>query len=164
MTGQPNLGAEIRRSTIPQKYMTNSSLIGDIIPTAIAFLLVELYSGTLLSGTMGAVMSFVISLIIYCIFMTIMYFVFKAMRKKQAQTYITVCEYGIYGTCARGMNLCNYVVPYSDIKSVSGKRETLRITSASCGSIIHMLPDAPEIATLIQSRMQALSAGVNVNG
>ena len=146
-------GAELKRSSIPEKYCKKSSLIGDLLPSAVCFLLVEIYSCYLMHESFG-IISFIIGFITYIAFMTFLYFMFSKTKKEFAKTYISVCENVIcriyMGTRIRAKEYC---IPYSDIIKVTAKKESLRIVTKTNGSIFHYLSDAREIESLIQSKL-----------
>ncbi len=146
-----DLGRELKRSVVPQKYCNKSSLIGDLLPSAVIFLLIEVYSCLLMNESFG-IISFIIGFVTYIGFMTALYFAFAKIKKSLATTYMTVCENGIYGVYSKGISTQEYCIPYSDIKSFSSKKDYIRIVSASSGAFLQYLEDAVQIAEIIGSR------------
>ncbi len=147
-----NLGNEIKRDSCPQKYCAKSSVIKDSIPTIIALVIVAFFSGSLFNGS-G--MDIAVTIIIEVLFVVLMYgfvfLMFGNMKKRLAETYISLCEEGFCGVCQAGFKNRNFEHSYSDIKRILVRGERLFIYP-EVGVIALTLNDATGVAELIKSK------------
>ncbi len=75
----------------------------------------------------------------------------KGNKTRLAQTYISVCDYGVCGVCPmNGYKNKNFWLLYNEISDVSVKGEKLFINSNK-GKVILTLRDAVGTASLIRN-------------
>ena len=146
------LSNEIKRDSCPQKHCVKGNTIKDSIPTIIALIIVAFFSGSLFNGS-G--MDMALTIIIEVLFVGLMYgfvfLMFENMKKRLAETYISLCEEGFCGICQAGFKNRKFEHSYSDIKRVLVKGERLFIYPAN-GVIALTLNDAAGVAAIIKSK------------
>ncbi len=147
-----NLGNEIKRDSCPEKYCAKGSIIKDSIPTVIALVIVAFFSGNLFSGSgLNIAITIIIEAVFVCGMYALVYLAFGGMKKRLAETYISLCENGLCGICQAGRKNRSFEYSYSDIKRISVKGERLFIYPET-GVIALTLKDAAGVATIIKSK------------
>lgn len=151
------MGNELKRDVCPPKYCAKGSVIKDTIPSVLALVVVALYSGNLFrqSG-----MDIAVTLMVEILFVALLYgFVFlmmKGIKKRLAETYISVCEEGVQGICsANGFKNKSFALAYGEITKMTVKGERLFLYSAK-GTVALTLTDVPGIAQAIREKNPAL--------
>ena len=149
------MGDEIKRDKCPEKYYANSNVFKDTFPTIIALLVVAFFSGNLLNGS-G--FNIVITLIIEFVFIGLMYgfitFMFKGIKTRLSETYISVCEKGVSGICQlNGYKNRTFELMYNEINKVDVKGERLFLYSKK-GNVVLILRDTSETASLIRNKCE----------
>lgn len=152
-----NLGNELKKDYCPEKYYAKGSIIKESMPTIVALVIVAFFSGNMF-GASG--MNMAVTIIIEAIFViglyALMYVLFKGMKKRLAETYISVCENGVCGICpVNGYKNRNFESSYEDINKMEVKGERLFLYTKS-GNVCLTLKDAKGTAELIKSKNQNL--------
>ncbi len=151
-----NLGNEIKRDSCPQKYCAKGSIIKDSIPTIIALVIVAFFSGTLFNDSgMDMALTIIIEVLFAGLMYGLVFLMFANMKKRLAETYISLCEEGFCGICQAGFKNRNFEQSYFDIKRVLVKGERLFIYPAT-GVIALTLNDAAGVAAIIKSKNPAI--------
>lgn len=149
-----HLGEELLRDKCPEKHCSQSTLVKDIIPSAIAMLLVELYSGFLVSQAVDSIITIAVYAVIYVLLIGYIYFMFKGMKKRLADTYIKVCENGICGVCpANGFKNREFIVKYEDISKVKANKERIQIFAKN-ERIALLVHDAKRLESIINQKIR----------
>lgn len=150
-----DMGNEIRRDTCPQKYTKKGSFIKDSLPIIISLLVVAFFSGNLFVGSgMNTVLVVVIEIIIVLALYGVFYVFLGKMKKRQAETYISICEKGICGICPlNGYKNKSFTLYYNEIARVNVKGERLFVYSPK-GNVSLTLNDAAGSAALITGFLQ----------
>ena len=146
-------GAEILKSSCPEKYLRKSSLISDCLSTFVAFLIVAYFSGNLFkAGGLNSVTIIIIEAVVILFFTVLTYFLFKGVKKRLSETYISICENGICGIRAvNGFKNAPFSVSYDGITKISHKSDRVYIDSNQ-GKIILTLNNAEEAVRLIREK------------
>lgn len=148
------LGNELKRDFCPLKYCSQGSVFAESIPTLIAVVIVAFFSGNLFNAS-G--MDLAITLVIEIIFAALLYgftfIMFRGMKKRLAETYISVCENGICGICPQnGFKNREFSLLYSEITKVIVKGERLFLYSRK-ENVVLTLQNAGETSALIQTKI-----------
>lgn len=148
-----NFGAELKRDTCPEKYCSQGSVLKDSLSAFVGILFVCFFSGSLLKGS-GLEIAIVIAIevVVSCGLYALIYLLFKGMRKRLAETYISVCEEGVLGICPQnGYKNKTFALPYGEIMKMVVKGERLFLYSKQ-GTVTLTLNDAAGVAALIKSK------------
>ena len=147
------MGDEIKRDRCPEKYCSKGSVIKDSIPTLIAILVVAYFSGDLFrAGGIGAAAVIVIEAVVVFGFYGLLYLFMSGIKKRLAETYISVCENGICGVCPiNGYKNREFSHTYSEITKVIVKGERIFIDTVS-GRIALTLNDTKGVGEIINSK------------
>ena len=148
------MGNEVKRDFCPPKYCAQGSAFADSIPTLIAVIIVAFFSGNLFNAS-G--MDLAITLVIEVVFAALLYgftfVMFRGMKKRLAETYISVCENGVCGICPKnGYKNREFSLLYSQITKVVVKGERLFLYSRK-GNVVLTLQSAGETCALIQNKI-----------
>lgn len=148
------MGNELKRDFCPPKYCSQGNAFADSIPTLIAVVLVAFFSGSLFDAS-G--MDFAMTLVIEIVFAAALYgfafVMFRGMKKRLAETYISVCENGVCGICPQnGYKNREFFLLYSEISKVAVKGERLLLHSPK-GNVALTLQNAGETSALIQTKV-----------
>lgn len=148
------LGIELKRDACPPKYCSQGSAFADSIPTLIAVVIVAFFSGNLFNA--GG-MDFAITLVIEIVFAALLYgftfIMFRGMKKRLAETYISICEHGVCGICPQnGYKNREFSLLYGEITKVAVKGERLFLYSRG-GNVVLTLQSAGETSALIQNKI-----------
>lgn len=148
------MGNEILRDSCPEKYCKKGNLFIDALPVLIASVVVAYFSGTLFKGSgMQTVIIIVIEVVVILGLYGIFYFFMNGMKKRLAETYISVCDNGICGVCPiNGYKNREFSHTYSEITNVTVKGERIFIDTAS-GRIALTLNNALAVAQAINSKL-----------
>lgn len=148
------LGNELKRDFCPPKYCSQGSVFSESIPTLIAVVIVAFFSGNLFNASgMDMAITIVIEIVFAALLYGFTFIMFRKMKKRLAETYISVCEKGVCGICPqngyknRAFSLC-----YSEITKVVVKGERLFLYSEK-GNVVLTLQGAGETSALIQNKM-----------
>ncbi len=145
------MGYEIARDVCPQKYYAKGSVIKDTIPTIIALIIVAFFSGSL-SFEINAIVTIIFEIVFVCITYGFIFILFKGMKKRLAETYISVCENGVCGICPlNGYKNKNFELFYNDITKMVVKGERLFLYSKK-GNVALTLMNAAATSALIKSK------------
>ena len=148
------MGNEIKRDQCPEKYCKKGNLIVDALPVLVASLLVAYFSGNLFKGS-GMETAIVIIVEVVFIFgiYGLFYWLMGGMKKRLAETYISVCENGICGVCPiNGYKNRSFSHTYAEITKVTVKGERMFIDTAS-GRIALTLNDAKGVGDIINAKI-----------
>ncbi len=148
------MGNEIIRDKCPDKYFKKGNLFIDALPVLIASLVVAYFSGSLFkgSGMETAIVIVVEAVFIFGLY-GLFYWFMGGMKKRLAETYISVCENGICGICPiNGYKNREFSHTYSEITKVIVKGERIFIDTVS-GRIALTLNDANGVGNIINSKI-----------
>lgn len=147
------MGNEIMRDKCPEKYCSKGSVIKNSIPTIIAVLLVAYFSGDLFKGSgMQTAVVIAIEVAVVVSIYGMFYLFMNGVKKRLAETYISVCENGICGVCPiNGYKNREFSYTYAEVTKVTQKGERLFIDTAS-GRVVLTLTNATVVAELINGR------------
>lgn len=146
------MGNEIKRDMCPEKYYAQGSVFKESVPTIIALIIVAFFSGDMFNrGGIDIVVTIIIEAAVVLILYGAIFMFLKGNKTRLAQTYISVCEYGVCGVCPlNGYKNKNFWLLYNEISDVSIKRDRLFINSDK-GKVILTLRDAEGTASLIRN-------------
>ena len=126
-----NLGQELKKDMCPEKYYAKGVTPSDIIPVTIALLIVAFFSGSLLNGAkinMGIIIAFESAFVLGL--GAFLFFMVKGQKKRMAEVYISVCQYGICGVCHfNGFKNRPFELPYNQISAIEVKGDRIIITA-----------------------------------
>ena len=147
------MGNEIKRDVCPEKYYAKGSVIKDSIPTVIALVIVAFFSGSLFNGSgMDMAITILIEAVFVCGMYGLVCLLFKGMKKRLAETYISVCENGVCGICPlNGYKNKAFELAYDEITKMVVKGERVFLYSKK-GNVALTLKDAADTAALIKSK------------
>ena len=147
------MGNEIKRDMCPEKYYAKGSVIKDSIPTIIALVIVAFFSGNLFNGSgLGIAITILIEAVFVCFMYGFIFLMFKGMKKRLAETYISVSENGVCGVCPlNGYKNKTFELTYDEITKMVVKGERLFLYSKK-GTVALTLRDAAGTAALIKSK------------
>lgn len=119
------LGNKLKRDFCLPKYCSQRSVFAESVPPLIAVVIVAFFSGNLFNAS-G--MDLAITLVIEIIFAALLYgfafIMFRGMKRRLAETYISVCENGVCGICPQnGYKNREFSLRYSEITKVVVKGE-----------------------------------------
>lgn len=145
-----DLGNEIKKVRCPDKYCSTKFTAGDFLPILLASIVVAYFSGTLLSaGGINIILTVLIETVFVvgmCFFTNIL---FKGVKKRLAETYISICENGICGIWAvNGYKNAEFKALYGEITKVTYRGDRVVITT-NHGKIVLTLNDVTENVALI---------------
>ncbi len=151
------MGNEIKRDMCPEKYYAKGSIITDSIPTIIALVIVAFFSGNLFNGSgLNIAITILIEAVFVCLMYGFIFIMFKGMKKRLAETYISVCENGVCGICPlNGYKNKTFELSYNEITKMVVKGERLFLYSQK-GNVALTLRDAAGTAALIKSKNASL--------
>lgn len=117
---------EITRDFCPEKYYCKRSLYQDIIPIVVAAVIVAFFSNTLLDF---AGFAWYWNLLIEFLFVALLgiafYMVYGGIKNRLSQTFLCVCEEGVFGVCAvSGYKNEKFSVRYEDVIMASYQGDT----------------------------------------
>jgi len=149
-------GNELARDTCPEKYCAQKNVFIESLPTLIAVVIVAFFSGNLFNSSgMSQVTVIVIELVFVFVMYALMYTMFRGMKKRLAETYISVCDYGVRGICPKnGFANREFALNYGEITKIQAKGDRLFLQTQK-GNVVLTLHNAAEISALIQSKMPA---------
>ena len=147
------MGNEIKRDMCPEKYYAKGSIIKDSIPTIIALVIVAFFSGNLFNGSgLNVAITILIEAVFVCLMYGFIFFMFKGMKTRLAETYISVCENGVCGVCPlNGYKNKTFELSYNEITKMVVKGERLFLYSNK-GNVALTLRDAAGTAAHIKSK------------
>lgn len=147
------MGNEIKRDMCPEKYYAKGSIITDSIPSFIALVIVAFFSGNLFNGSgLNIAITILIEAVFVCLMYGLIFIMFKGMKKRLAETYISVCENGVCGICPlNGYKNKTFELSYNEITKMAVKGERLFLYSKN-GNVALTLTDASGTAALIKSK------------
>jgi len=155
MSEKIDLGSELMQDSCPKHHYSSSTIISGMLPSIVAFLVVAVIVGFLLSKAM----SLPVILIILGIFFLLMLFgmttLFRGLCKRLSETRISVCEKGIEGVVCLGQTNSSFCVEYEDISRIQTGPERIVIT-VSYGTLNLLVHKPEELAELIREK-----AGLN---
>lgn len=148
------MGNEILRDSCPQKYCKKGNLFVDALPVLLAAIVVAYFSGSLFKGGgMEATVIIIIEAVFIFGIYGIFYVLMGGMKKRLAETYISVCDNGICGICPiNGYKNREFSSTYSEITKVTVKGERIFIDTAS-GRITLTLNNASAAADVINLKI-----------
>lgn len=148
-----NFGAELKRDTCPEKYCSKGSILKDSLSSLVGILFVSFLSGSLLNGSgLDIAVTIIIEVVVCLGFYGLIYLLFKGMKKRLAETCISVCEEGVLGICPlNGYKNRNFALTYGEITKLVVKGERLFLYSKK-GTVALTLNDAAGVAALIKSK------------
>lgn len=151
MSQPTELGSELLRDSCPKSYYSKRVVISSMLPGMLAFLLVAVCAGFLLSQAME-MDNVIFFLGLFFVVMTLMlYSLFNGMCKRLSQTYICVCEQGIHGVMCLGQKNQSFCVRYEDVTAVTTAKDRIVITVTK--GIANLLVHNPEeLADLIKTK------------
>ena len=151
------MGDEIKRDTCPAKYLKKVSLVKDVLPVAVALLVVVFFSGKLMyTGGINMVSIVLFEILFVCLMTGFVYYVLSGSKKRLAETSISVCENGVKGICPKnGYRNKSFELAYNEIARIKVKRKRLRLYSYK-GNVVLALKDAVATAELIKSKNKYL--------
>lgn len=150
------MGSEIKRDMCPEKYYAKGSIIKDTIPTIIALVIVAFFSGNLFNGSgINIVITIIIEAVFVCLMFGFVFFMFKGLKKRMSETYISMCKNGVCGVCPNGFKNKTFELPYNEITKMVIKGERLFLYSNK-GNVTLTLRDAAGTASLIKSKNENL--------
>lgn len=147
------MGNEIKRDMCPEKYYAKGSVIKDSIPTIIALVIVAFFSGNLFNGSgLNTAITILIEAVFVCLMYGFIFIMFKGMKTRLAETYISVCENGVCGVCPlNGYKNKTFELSYNEITKMVVKGERLFLYSSK-GNVALTLRDAAGTSDLIKSK------------
>lgn len=147
------MGNELKRDMCPEKYYAKGSIIKDTLPTVIALIVVAFFSGSMFNGSgLNAVITILIEVVFVFAFYGFIFFMFKGMKQRLSETYISVCENGVCGVCTlNGYKNKTFELSYGEITKMTVKGERLFLYSGK-GNVILTLKDATDTAALIKDK------------
>ena len=150
----PSFGAILKSDKCPEKYCSKSSIWKESLPVLIAVILVSVTSGRLLtSGGAKLAVTILIDVVICGGMYALFYFLFSGMKKRMAETYINVCEGGIFGVRAvNGYKNDSFAVSYFEISDATYRGDRAIINTAR-GKMVFMLSDARGTVELIHHKI-----------
>ena len=155
-----DLGQEILRDKCPEKYCSKNSFFSDILPILLASVVVAIMSGTMFNKAGINIFTTVVMDVLVIMFLCGLFLVlFSGVKKRLAQTYISVCEKGICGIRAiNGYKNGMFEIVYADILKVTNKGERV-IIETKIGKIIMTLSKAEETVNLIKEKCETVKHG-----
>ncbi len=151
------MGRELKRDACPEKYCTSGNFVRESVPIIISLVLVSIFSGSLFkSSGLSTVITILIEVVFIVVFYGFFYVFFSGMKKRLAQTYISVCENGVCGVCPlNGFNNRTFELFYYEITKMVVKGERLFLYSKK-GNVALTLKDAQGTASIIKSKNTSL--------
>lgn len=151
------MGNEIKRDMCPEKYCSTASVFKDSISTMIALVIVAVFSGSFFNESgLDIAVTIIIEVTVVALFYGLIFILFKGMKKRLAETYISVCENGICGVCPmNGFKNRTFQLSYDEINKMVVKGERLFLYSQK-GNVALTLNDAPGTAELIKAKNTSL--------
>lgn len=148
------MGNEIKRDMCPEKYWGKGSVAKNVLPILISLIIVDLFTGTLFvnGASVDLAVTIIMDAVVTLAFCGVFTFVFKKASKSLAETYISVCEYGVCGICPiNGYKNREFELAYDEITKLTVKGERLFLYSSK-GNVTLTLKDAAGTAELIKSK------------
>lgn len=147
------MGNEIKRDSCPAKYCDKGSLIKDSLSTLAAALIVAYFSGNLFHASgLNIAVTILIEAAVVLVLYGMTFFLFKGVKKRLAETYISVCEGGICGICPQnGFKNKEFSLTYDQISKLTVRGDRLILHSQQ-GVVNLTLTDAAGTAALIRSK------------
>lgn len=147
------MGNELKKDVCPEKYCAKSSIIKDSIPTIIAILVVAFFSGSFFNNSgLNIAVTIVIEAAFVILLYSIFYIFMSGMKKRWAETYISVCENGVCGICPlNGYKNKTFELYFNEITKITVKGERLFLYSQK-GVVALTLKDANGTAKIIKSK------------
>lgn len=145
------MGIEIKRDMCPPKYYSKVSLITDTLPVLIALVFVASVEASLLraAGLDDAVILLVNIAFVALVYLYV-FFMFRGLRSRLAETYISVCEYGVCGVYQKtGFKNDTFGLVYNEIAKMKVKKDRLLLDSPK-GRVVLTLSDAANTGALIK--------------
>lgn len=151
------LGNELRRDACPPKYCAQESVFQELIPVLIAAAIVAFFSGNLFRASgMDFAIILVIEIGVVALLCGLAFVMFRGVKKRLKETYISVCANGVCGICPQnGLKNREFSLRYHEITKVTVKGERLFLYSKK-GNVGLTLQHAGEISALIQTQMRQL--------
>lgn len=148
-----HMGNELKRDSCPPQLCSQKRLFLDTIPILISLLFVAVLSGSLFSAAgMDTVVIILIEVVLWGAVYAMMLMMFRKMYKRIAESYISVCAFGVCGICPMGARSKEFALPYSQIQKITAKGNRLVIKAPGLNAAF-TLGDAPGTCALIQSKM-----------
>ena len=147
------LGNELKRDFCPPKLCSQKRLFADSIPVLLALVFVGFFSGSMLSAAgMDTVVILLIEVVLWGAVYAMMLMMFRKMYQRIAESYISVCDFGVCGICPMGVKSKQFALPYNQIQKITAKGNRLMIKAPGLNAAF-TLGDAPGTCALIQSKM-----------
>ena len=148
------MGNELKRDFCPPKYCATKNVFAESIPTLIAVVIVAFFSGNMFSaGGMDMAVTIIIEIVFAAVLYGFSFLLFRGMKKRMAETYISVCENGVCGICPKnGYKNREFSLRYNEITKVNAKGERLVLNSRK-GNVVLTLQSAGETAEMIKAKM-----------
>ena len=152
-----SMGNEIKRDQCPEKYYAKGNVLKDSIPVLIAIIVVAFLSGNMFrSSGLNMAVTIAIEAVVVLLFYGLFSLVFKGVKQRQAQTYISLCENGVCGICPlNGYKNRDFSLLYSEITKMTLKGDSLVLYSPK-GNVVLNLTDPTGVAAIIRSKNSSL--------
>ncbi len=152
------MGEELKKDRCPDKYCRTDNMFKDIIPVLLALLFVTYVSGTMLNeGTGNTLVTVIVEVLTYVALTALYSSMIKKQKQRLAETYIRVCENGVYGVFAvNGYKNKRFDLYYEDISRITVKKDRLFIYSRN-GNVNLWLTDPQGVADVIRSKNKHLT-------
>lgn len=147
------MGEELKRDCCPEKYCAKGSVIKDSIPTIVALVIVAFFSGDLFIGSgLSSVVTILIEIVFVLLMYSVIFVMFKGMKQRLAETFISVCENGVCGVAPlNGYKNKTFSLTYAELTKLVVKGERLFLYSKN-ETVALTLQDAAGTAALIKSK------------
>lgn len=148
------MGNELKRDFCPEKYCAQETVFVESLPVLFAVVVVAFFSGNLFdAGGMHLAITILMEIVFAGALYGFSFFLFRGMKKRLSETYLSVCEKGVCGICPKnGYQNREFSLLYAAIDKVDVKGERLFVYSKK-GNVVLTLKDAQGTATLIRTRM-----------
>ena len=149
------MGNELKRDFCPPKHCSQGSVFSESVPSLIALVIVTFFSGRLFQTSgMDIAVTIVIEIVFASVLYGLVFTMLRGMKKRLAETYISVCENGVCGICPKnGYKNREFSLEYSEITKVTVKGEQLFLYSEK-EKVVLTLQSAGETSALIQARIR----------
>lgn len=151
------MGNEIKRDQCPEKYYAKGSVLKDCIPSIIILVIISFFSGNMFRQSgLNIATTIAVEAVFVILFSAFLAFMFKRIKRRQAQTYISLCENGVCGVCPlNGFKNRDFSLLYGEITKMTVKGDRLSLYSKK-GNVILNLTDPAGVATIIKSKNSSL--------
>lgn len=153
MSEKIDLGVELMLDRCPSKFYSSSVIVSGMLPMVIAYLVVAVVAGFLLSKAVPLPAVFIILGVLFLLMFFVMFSLLKGMCKRLSQCHIRVCENGIEGIVCLGQTNSTFCVGYDEISAVQTGENRILIT-VSYGALNLPVHEPEKLADLIREKAQ----------